>query len=167
MAHSLLSHKAILVLSVRPFHPLTAWLIRMNDTLHNAPSRAGWGLAMAKAILIGDGGVVVLFLFLISFLHVLEAIKFVPWIILFNGALTGYTLIDKTREKIRRRVVAAAFAGFGCALIACVVLSMVNFLITGDIVFAASDLALFLAVGVCASTLGAILAIKFYRLKSE
>ena len=46
--------------------------------------------------LTGVGGNVLVFLFLITFLHFLVAFKYIPWIIAFNTAVSGYALVDKT-----------------------------------------------------------------------
>jgi hypothetical protein len=119
---------------------------------------------IVQSILIGIGGNLICFLFLLTFLHVFEAIKFIPWIMAFNTALTGYSLIDKTRNLIEPNKVVSAAAGTLTALMTGLVLTMLSIFAVGENLVMIKDWILYLVIGSVFSALGATLAIKYHKL---
>lgn len=133
--------------------------IENNLNKKGFPSRQiGW------SILIGVGGNMLIFLFLMTFMHIFAAIKFVPWIIAFNTAVSGYSLVDKTRNLIKRKKLFAVLMGAAIALITCGLLVMLSIFIESDNFLAIHDVVFFLAIGIIGSALGALLGIKYFKL---
>lgn len=119
---------------------------------------------IVQSILIGIGGNLIFFMFLLTFLHVFEVVTFLPWIIAFNTALTGYSLIDKTRNLVESKRVMSATAGILTALMTCLGLTMFSTLVVGENLVTMQDWVLYAAIGGACSLLGAILAMKYHKL---
>ena len=117
------------------------------------------------SILTGIGGNALVFLFLTTFLPFWGAIKFLPWIIAFNTAVSGYALVDKTRDLIHHKKLLAGLVGAVIVAVTCVLLVMLSFYFVADNFLALHDVAFFLVIGVIGSWLGALLAIKYFKLK--
>ena len=133
--------------------------IENNLNKKGFPSRQiGW------SILIGVGGNMLIFLFLMTFMHIFAVIKFVPWIIAFNTAVSGYSLVDKTRNLIQRKKLFAVLMGAVIALITCGLLVMLSIFIESENFLAIHDVVFFLVIGVIGSALGALLGIKYFKL---
>lgn len=143
---------------------------RMTPLANSAVSTVKKSYLFRKSVqrlLIGVGGATILVLFLTTFLHVYEITKFIPWIIAFNAALTGYTVMDKTANLVNRRHIYSVSVGVINVLLTCAVLVILFMFLTGENVFTTWDLVFFIIVGVSFSLLGAWLAIKYSKLKSK
>ena len=116
-------------------------------------------------ILIGVFGAVVLVMFLTVFMDLYRVVSFIPWIIAFNTAITGYSLIDKTRNVLKYKHLSSICAGILNVIITYFLLSIISFYLFGENLFTKWDLALFLVIGIVCSELGALLAIKYFKLK--
>jgi len=119
----------------------------------------------AYSILAGVFGVAVLVMFLAVFMELYRVVPFVPWIIAFNTAMTGYALIDKTRDTLKYKQVSSISAGILNVIITYFLLSLSSFYLFGENFFSIWDFALFLIIGIVCSELGALLAIKYFKLK--
>lgn len=119
----------------------------------------------AYSILAGVFGVAVLAMFLAVFMELYRVVPFVPWIIAFNTAMTGYSLIDKTRDTLKYKQVSSIGAGILNVIITCLLLSIFSLYFFGENLFSIWDFALFLIIGIVCSELGALLAIKYFKLK--
>ena len=119
----------------------------------------------AYSILTGVFGVAVLVMFLAVFMELYRVVPFVPWIIAFNTAMTGYSLIDKTRDTLKYKQVSSISAGILNVIITYFLLSLSSFYLFGENLFSIWDFALFLIIGIVCSELGALLAIKYFKLK--
>jgi len=119
----------------------------------------------AYSILTGVFGVAVLAMFLAVFIELHRVVPFVPWIIAFNAAMTGYSLIDKTRDTLKYKQVSSISAGILNVIITCLLLSIFSLYFFGENLFSIWDFALFLIIGIVCSELGALLAIKYFKLK--
>ncbi len=119
----------------------------------------------AYSILAGVFGVAVLVMFLAVFMELYRVVPFVPWIIAFNTAMTGYALIDKTRDTLKYKQVSSISAGILNVIITYFLLSLSSFYLFGENLFSISDFALFMVIGIVCSELGALLAIKYFKLK--
>jgi len=118
----------------------------------------------AYAILTGVIGTILIFLFLNTFLHVFEAVRFIPWIIAFNTAVTGYSLLDKTRDRIEHKHISSMSAGILNVIITSAVFTSLFIYLIGESFFSPWDFMLFLAIGIVCSELGALLAIRYFNL---
>jgi len=119
----------------------------------------------AYCILTGVFGVAVLVMFLAVFMELYRVVPFVPWIIAFNTAMTGYSLIDKTRDTLKYKQISSIIAGILNVIITYFLLSLSSFYLFGKSLFSIWDFALFLIIGIVCSELGALLAIKYFKLK--
>jgi len=119
----------------------------------------------AYSILAGVFGVAVLAMFLSVFIEIYRVVPFIPWIIAFNTAMTGYSLIDKTRDSLKYKQVSSISAGIFNVIITYFLLSLSSFYLFGENLFSIWDFTLFLIIGIICSELGALLAIKYFKLK--
>jgi len=119
----------------------------------------------AYCILTGIFGTAVLIIFLAVFIELYRIVPFVPWIIAFNTAMTGYSLIDKTRDTLKYKQIFSICTGILNVIITYFLLSLSSFYLFGESLFSIWDFALFLIIGIVCSELGALLAIKYFKLK--
>ena len=117
-------------------------------------------------ILTGVFGAAVLVMFLAVFMDLYRVVSFTPWIIAFNSAITGYSLIDKTRDILKYKHLSSICAGILNVVITYFILSIISFYLFGENLFTKWDFALFLIIGIVCSGLGALLAIKYLKLRS-
>lgn len=118
----------------------------------------------AYCTLSGIFGTAVLTIFLAVFLEPYRVVPFIPWIIAFNTAMTGYSLVDKTREAIKYKQISSIGAGFLNVIITYIILSITSFYLFDENLFTKSDFVLFVVIGIICSELGALLAIKYFKL---
>ena len=120
----------------------------------------------AYSILTGIFGTAVLIAFLTVFMELYRIVSFVPWIIAFNTAMTGYSLLDKTRDTLKYKQISSISAGVLNVIITYFLLSLLSFYFFDENLFSIRDFALFLVIGVVCSELGALLAIKYFKLNT-
>lgn len=120
---------------------------------------------VAYSIFIGVVGSALLVLFLTFLIESVQVLRFIPWIIAFNSAMTGYSLLDKTRDRLKRKEISSVCAGVLTVTISFIVLNLIFMLSSGEYLLTRWDLLLFLVLGGACSELGAILAIKYFKLK--
>ena len=116
-----------------------------------------------RALLSGIGGNIVILVFLMTFLHIFETIRFMPWILAFNSALTGFALADKTGNHPAYLKTIAAIAGVFNVGVTCGLFAGASVLLFGDFYLAVRDIGFFMAVGVVCSVIGSLLALKYYK----
>lgn len=136
-------------------------------TLNSTAEKQG-GLPLKKilkAIAIGIGGNIILIAFLMTFLPIPGIIKFMPWIIGFNTAHTGYSLVDKA-EKLASPKLTAALSGFANAVITTGLFALLTSFLSGDLYLGIRDIGLFIIIGVLCSVSGTILAVKYYKINT-
>ena len=120
-----------------------------------------------RAILIGIGGNIILIVFLMTFLHIFETIKFMPWIIAFNTAHTGYSLVDKTGKQLSYRLLISALAGLFNVLITSGIFVGLSVLLFGDLFLGMREIGLFISIGILCSVVGTILAVKYFKINTQ
>ncbi len=118
----------------------------------------------AAAILIGIGGTLLVAMFLTTLLPVFKVVHFVPWLIGFNSAITGYCLVDKTRDTLQRRQLVALVAGVANALIATAALIFLSVYALGASLLGPGQIIIFAFIGMAGSTFGAWLAARYFKL---
>lgn len=146
--------------SVKSYMASTASFLKTNDHLNLLGK-------VAYSILVGVFGTILLVVFLSALTDVFRAARFIPWIIAFNTAITGYSLLDKTGARLKYKQISCIGAGILNVLITYALLSLVFVYSAGEYLFSGRALALFLAIGIVCSELGALLAIKYFRLKDS
>ena len=128
------------------------------DNLSDFPRRR-----IIRAMLSGIGGNIVILVFLMTFLHIFETIRFMPWIIAFNSALIGFALVDKTGNHRDYLKTISAIAGLISVMVTCGLFAGASILLFGDLYLATRDILFFIVIGVVCSEIGALLAVKYYR----
>ena len=122
---------------------------------------------IASAVLIGACGTILVIMFLATILPLSKAVKFIPWLIAFNTAMTGYSLVEKTRASLKHRHIASIGAGISNVLITAGVLTGLSVYAIGINLFSSVDLTIFLVIGAAGSELGAWLAVKYHKLNKK
>jgi hypothetical protein len=122
---------------------------------------------LVRSILAGSMGVVILVIFLATILHPATLSKLLPLIIVFNTALTGYMVIDQTRDDIKHRRTLAVISGIAAMLSAALVLNILFIKTVGYSLIAFGDLPLLLISSTIAGGLGGMLAIKYFSLNPQ
>jgi multidrug transporter EmrE-like cation transporter len=119
----------------------------------------------AYAVFTGVCGTLILVVFLNAILNVYQMIKFIPFIVAFNTAMTGYSLIDKSRERIRHRHAWALSAGLSTAVITVGSLLTFSFYFLGENLLGLKLSLFLIIIGAVCSELGALLAAKYFNIK--
>lgn len=117
------------------------------------------------SILMGVFGTVLLVLFLSFLIETVQVLKFIPWIIAFNSAMTGYSLLDKTRDQLKRKEISSICAGVVNVTLSFVILNLIFTFSWGEFLLTRWDFLLFLILGGACSELGTVLAIKYFNLR--
>ena len=115
-----------------------------------------------KAVFIGIGGNLILIVFFMTFLQIFEAIKFMPWIIAFNTAHTGFSLVDKAGNHPLNYKLTSVLASLANVLITVSIFAVLAVFMFGDLFLEIRDFGLFIVIGVVCSLLGTLLAVKYY-----
>ena len=122
---------------------------------------------IASAVLIGVCGTILAIMFLATILPLSKAASFIPWLIGFNTAMTGYSLVEKTRASLKYRHMASIGAGISNVLITAGALIGLSVYAFGINLFSPADLMIFLVIGVGCSESGAWLATKYHKLNKK
>jgi hypothetical protein len=113
----------------------------------------------AYSVLVGAVGAVILVAFFNMAVIPTDSIKFLPVIIAFNAALTGYMVLEKTGTFFRHKWLVAVIAGVAATLLAFFALNTFFLHITGLFLINLTQLMIMLAIGIGASWFGGVLAI--------
>ncbi|MCP3952692.1 MAG: hypothetical protein GY697_10830 [Desulfobacterales bacterium] len=109
--------------------------------------------------LVGAVGTVILVAFFNMVVMPADSIKFLPVIIAFNAALTGYMVLEKTRSFFQHKWMVAIISGLAATLLAFFALNTFFMHIAGLFLINLTQLLIMLAIGTGASWFGGILAI--------
>ena len=113
---------------------------------------------------VGVVGAMILVAFLTGLMPLADAIGYLPWIIGFNAALTGYTIVDKTRDRLKRKRAVTFGSGAVMGAVVCLCINAVDLYLSGDFLLSAGDLIFLSIIGCALSGLGAWLAMKYLHL---
>jgi len=89
----------------------------------------------------------------------------VPGIMAFNAAMVGYGLLDQLRDGLPRPRLSGAAAGLATGVLSYAALNLLSLYGLGFMVFGLLYLLIFAGVGIAFGFLGAILAVKYFKLK--
>lgn len=115
-------------------------------------------------VVVGIIGVLILAGFLATLLTAKAVETLFPVIVGFNTALTGYSVIDKTRDAYKHKQLIAMGAGSAVVLLATLATNLLFWQMAGVILIGAGNLWVLLLVGIFTSWLGSALAIKYFKL---
>ena len=133
-----------------------------SDNIKEKQNGFAWR-KIIQAILSGIGGNIVILVFLMTFLHIFETIKFMPWTLAFNAALTGFALADKTGNHPAYLKTISAIAGVFNVTVTCGLFAAASVLLLGDLFLSLRDIGIFMVVGLVCSEIGTWLAVKYFR----
>ena len=100
-----------------------------------------------RSIFVGFFGSALVFVFLTGLLPISGVLKWVPWVLGFNAVLTGYTLVDRTRNTLRQKKLAAFAAGFIMSFLFSMLLNGLARYMTGMALIMWTDFLFFSLVG--------------------
>ena len=115
-------------------------------------------------VAVGIIGVMILAGFLAALLTPKAVETLFPVIVGFNTALTGYSVIDKTRDAYKHKRLIATGAGAIVVLLATLATNFLFWQMAGVIPIAVGKLWVLMPVGIFTSWLGGALAIKYFKL---
>ena len=117
------------------------------------------------SILAGSIGAVILVLFLSGMSLSAGVGNILPVIIGFNTALTGYMVLEKTRDGFKYKRVISIGSGVAMVLATAAFLNIMYFRGAGIFLISLEELATLIFVGIVTSGLGGMLAIKYLSLR--
>ena len=116
------------------------------------------------SIIVGVIGSLVLVGFFTSLMSLDTIDKFLPYILGFNAALTGYNLVKKSDNTLQFIRIYAISSGAMMVIIAAVILNMVMLHLMGSTFIHLPDAIFLIIIGGVLGGLGAILAIKYLNI---
>jgi hypothetical protein len=117
------------------------------------------------SVLVGAVGNMILVAFLGIMVRTATIGNLLPVIIGFNAALTGYMVLEKTRNGFIHKRVVSMGSGIAMVLVTAMLLNIPFFHGSGFYLIFAEDLMILLLVGTVTSWLGGMLAVKYFSLK--
>jgi hypothetical protein len=118
-----------------------------------------------QPILTGVFGSVLLVIFFTGLMSIETIGKFLPFVIGFNTALTGYNLLRRTKNKFKYKRIWGLISGIRTVVITVFILNGLFFYLTGGCIIYIMDLFLLISVGFVFSWLGAVLEIRYLHLE--
>ena len=102
---------------MNPYYDLIkAYFDRLRTTV---PVRIAWSIISAVI------GILILVLFFSFFMTTPAIVKVMPFIFGFNGAMAGFSLVDKTGDRLPHKLIYAACSGLVTVLCAWLILSFI------------------------------------------
>jgi hypothetical protein len=117
-----------------------------------------------KSILMGVGGSLLLAVFCSSFLAIEKVLFILPLFIGFNGAVTGYRLVEVMKNSISNVSLFSFVLGIGGGALTFVAVNFAVSFIGNWFLLNLYDLVVYMAVSGITSYLGARLAAKYFNL---
>jgi hypothetical protein len=119
------------------------------------------------SVLAGSMGALILVLFLTGMSLVAAIGDLLPVIIGFNTALTGYMVLEKTRQAFIHKRIVAICSGVTVVLVTAFLLNILSFRGAGIYLINTDQLMTLLGIGIITSGLGGMLAIKYFNLNNK
>ena len=119
----------------------------------------------AYTMAVGIGGTLILTFFFSTFLNLYHIVRFLPWFVALNTAMTGYALLERTREQVVRKRLCAMLVGVATAAATFLILVGLSWYALGASPLTWWDLLVFAVIGGVCSELGGLLAIKYFKIK--
>jgi hypothetical protein len=110
------------------------------------------------SIIKGVAGNLVLVIFLLTFLHAFEVFRFIIWIMAFNTALAGFSLVKKPAPPSFSRIMPAAVTGFLVVAVSWMVFIQFFTVFYGSVFISFRETAIHFVIGMVFSVLGYFLA---------
>jgi len=121
-------------------------------------------IATLKSIFIGVGGSLILAVFCSTFIAIDKILFIMPLFIAFNGAMTGYRLVEVLKNRIMNISVFSFVLGVGGGALTFVALNFSGSFMRNAFSLDIYDLIIYMAVSGITSYLGAKLAVRYFNL---
>ncbi|MDA3790316.1 MAG: hypothetical protein PF503_17715 [Desulfobacula sp.] len=121
-------------------------------------------IATLKSIFIGVGGSLILAVFCSTFIAIDKILFLLPIFIAFNGAMTGYRLVEVLKNRIKNIPVFSFVLGVGGGALTFVALNFAGSFMENGFSLNIYDLFIYMAVSGITSYLGAKLAVRYFNL---
>jgi hypothetical protein len=121
-------------------------------------------IAAVKSIFIGAGGSLILAAFFSTFIEINKILFIMPLFIAFNGAMTGYRLVEVLKNTIMNVPVFSFVLGIGCGALTFVAVNFAGSFIKDMFLLNLYDLLIYMVVSGITSYLGAKLAVRYFNL---
>lgn len=165
LAYCLLDYKGILTdTGNHPRHKEPTMVEMMIDRFFWHAKSSPWGGGI-YSIATGLFGTLLMAVFLSGLMPLATTLKYLPLIVGFNAAVSGYTLLDRNRKWLWHKKLAGIMTGFCVALLACISLNLLAWKMIGTGLMEAATMVLCMSIGAVFGGLGAGLAVKYHRIK--
>ncbi len=121
-------------------------------------------ITAVKSVFIGTGGSLILAAFCTTFIEIDKILFIMPLFIAFNGAMTGYRLVEVLKNTIMNVPVFSFVLGFGCGALTFVAVNFAGSLLKDIFLLNLYDLLIYMVVSGITSYLGAKLAVRYFNL---
>ena len=121
-------------------------------------------IATLKSIFIGVGGSLILAVFCSTFIAIEKIVFIMPLFIAFNGAITGYKIVDTLKNSIMNIPLFSFVLGIGSGAITFVAVNFAGSFINEGLLLNIYDLLIYMVVSGITSYLGAKLAVRYFNL---
>ncbi len=125
-----------------------------------------WGPVL-YSVLTGLFGSLLLVLFLTGLMPLGATVKYLPWFLAFNASVAGYTLLDRTRDKLQYKKLSGVGVGFCIAVLVCLSLNIFSIKITGIGLIGWVEIMVFIIIAAVFGGLGAWLSLKYSSIKGS
>ncbi len=122
-------------------------------------------LRFLVVLVVSVAGVVLVVMFLTTFLRLDRVFTLAPFVIAFFAMMSAYSLVEKLKHKLKRKYLASMLAGITTAVVSFVMLNLVFYQLLNIWVLGPVDLLLFIALGAFFSEIGATIAIRYFKLQ--
>lgn len=133
------------------------WIMNKSDSFKK----------IAYSLMVGVLGSLLLVVFFTTLMSYGTIEKLLPYVIGFNAALTGYNLINRANNCLKFERISAVGSGITMVIITVVLINVIFFNLMGGYLIYINELIFLIGIGAVFSGLGAILAIKHLKYKSE
>jgi hypothetical protein len=121
-------------------------------------------ITAVKSIFIGVGGSLILAVFCSTFLTIDKILFILPLFIAFNGAITGYRLVETLKNRIKNPFGFSFVLGVGGGALTFVAVNFAGSAVRNAFSLNLFDLFIYMAVSGITSYLGARLAARYFNL---
>ena len=121
-------------------------------------------IAALKSIFIGVGGSMILAVFCSTFIAIDKILFILPMFIAFNGAMTGYRLVEALKTEIMNISLFSFVLGVGGGALTFVAVNFAGSFMGDTFSLNIYDLFIYMAVSGITSYLGAKLAVRYFNL---
>lgn len=121
-------------------------------------------LSAIKSILSGVGGTFVLAAFCLTFITIEKVLFILPLFIAFNGAMTGFRVVEIMRNRIESPGLFSFVLGAGGGAATFIIVNMAGRFMESPFQLGLTDMAIYIIFSAVTSYLGARLAYRYFNL---